>query len=225
METPSSPSSPEPNLHPAEAIFLKYRLWIFGLLTLTLALGIYLMVAPAPVSLASDPDAILITPEETTTPEPNDSKTQIVIDIAGGVANPGVYFLPTDSIVEDGIEAAGGFSIQADIKAIAQSINRAEQLESHTKIYIPQYGDKIQTIAPTISAKTTAPTTTSGSKININTATTSQLDVLPGIGPVTAQRIIDYRILNGDFSTVEDIQNVTGISTAKFDQLKDMITV
>ncbi|MEZ4210312.1 MAG: ComEA family DNA-binding protein [Patescibacteria group bacterium] len=226
METQSSPSSLEPKPSPAEAIFLKYRFWLFGLLTLTLALGVYLMVAPAPVSLASDPDAIPIITESELENSTTSTDSQIVVDIAGGVANPGVYFLTGNSIVEDGIKAAGGFSNQADIKAIAQTINRAQQLESHTKIYIPQYGDKLQPTTPTISSSATTPSTpVTSSKININTATASQLDILPGIGPVTAQRIIDHRILNGDFSSIEDIQNVTGISTAKFDQLKDMITV
>lgn len=218
MVTPPSPSSQDPDTHPAEAIFLRYRFWIFGFLTITLAIGAYLMVTPNTTALPEPSEPTSTTAETESTPV--SSSSQIVVDISGGVTTPGVYFLANNSIVEDGIKAAGGFSSRADMSAIAKTINRAQKLEAHTKVYIPQYGD---TLAVTTSS-TPSSTSTNSSKVNINTATPSQLDILPGVGPVTAQRIIDYRIENGDFQSITEIQQVPGISTAKFDQLKDMIT-
>lgn len=224
METPLSPSTSEPEIHPAETLFLKYRHFIFFVLIASLSAGFYLMLTPPTTTLAKDADAI---PTQATSENVNsqDSDTaQIVVDIAGAIAKPGVYFLNSQSIVEDAVMAAGGFSTTADLDAIAKSINRAERIEAHSKIYIPKHGDNISSIATTgFSTKSNSTFTTS--KININTATTTELDILPGIGPVTAQRIIDHRLENGDYKTIEQIKDVPGISDAKFDQLKNLITI
>lgn len=222
METPLSPFTPEPKTHIAEELFLKYRHLIFALLFISLSVGIYLMLVPPKISLAQDSEAIRI--EESTEPDvqPADS-SQIVVDIAGAVQNPGVYFLNSGSIVEDAVLAAGGFSLSADSDAIAKTINRAERIEAHSKIYIPRRGDNLNSVVTTSLSTNT--NKNNSSQVNINTATIAELDILPGIGPVTAQRIIDYRLENGDFETIEGIKNVPGISDGKFDQLKNLITV
>jgi competence protein ComEA len=229
METPLSPFTLEPKTHPAEDLFLKYRYWIIGGLLIVFGTGIYLMLTPPTQSLAQDADAIA-TDELDQTAASNNPETptanQIVVDVAGGVSQPGVYFLPSGSIVEDAIKSAGGFSKLADMDAVAKIINRAASVDTHSKIYIPKRGDNLATIIPSpTSTSSTTLLTSSSSKININTATASELDILPGIGPVTAQRIIDYRIQNGDFANIEEIKNVPGLGDAKFDALKDLITI
>lgn len=229
METPHSLFTPEPKTTKAEQLFLKYRMWIYGLLSILLGFGIFMLINPPAPSLADDPDAIPT--DEMVTSDEAQSGTQgtngIVVDISGGVLNAGVYLLPNGSIVEDGIKAAGGFSRIADLDTIAKTINRAALVDTHSKIYIPKKGDNLALLAPATGSAlaSTAPATMATASININTATTSELDILPGVGPVTAQRIIDYRIQNGDYKTIEEIKNVSGISDAKFDQMKDLITI
>ncbi len=230
METPLSPFTSAPKAHPAETLFLKYRHWLFAILFITLAAGIYLMLTPPALTLAQDKDAIPTDGAQSlsagSTIAPADQSAQIVVDIAGAVMKPGVYFLNPQSIVEDGIKAAGGFNRLADLDAIAKTINRAASIETHSKIYIPKRGDNLAAIAPSATTTTsTSSSTVTTSKVNINTATTTELDILPGIGPVTAQRIIDYRLENGDFKSIDEIKNVPGISDGKFDALKNLITV
>lgn len=229
METPLSPFSPKPKNTALEDFILRYQFWIIGCLTIMLLGGIYLMITPPTASLANNPEAIPTDESSSVdvTPKPTQPSGQIVVDIAGAVLKPGVYFLPANSIVEDGINIAGGFSKVADLDLIAKTINRAESIESHSKIYIPTRGDN-PAITPSLPTTSTSPSnspTNSSAKININTASVTELDVLPSIGPVTAQRIIDYRLQHGDFKSIEDIKNVPGLGDAKFDQLKDLITI
>ena len=208
---------------------MKYRLWIYGFLSILLGFGIFMLINPPSPSLADDPNSIPTDEIEVeASPTPNASNASgIVVDISGGVLNAGVYLLPNGSIVEDGIKAAGGFSRIADLDAIAKSINRAALVDTHSKIYIPKKGDSLAALAPATGTQLASGTvdTTTAAKININTATATELDILPGVGPVTAQRIIDYRIQNGDYKSPEDIKNVPGISDAKFDQMRDLITI
>jgi competence protein ComEA len=199
--------------------FTKYRYPLLAVLLAGLGLGIYLTLIPptspleSEMALAVDEiEAIAETPAET---------GKIVIDIAGGIKEPGVYKLNTGDIIEDAIEKSGGFSDKADIDEIARSINRAELLNNHSKIYIPKIGDnKIVYMNPTSNSYASTQ-----SLININTATSKELETLTGIGEITAQRIIDYRLENGNFQTVEDIKNVTGISDNKFANIKDDIRI
>lgn len=230
METPLSPFSPKPKNTAFEDFILRYQFWIIAILVVFLLSGIYLMITPPATSLADDPQTIptdeLGSTDTTTTPA--DPTGQIVVDIAGAVVKPGVYFLPTGSIVEDGIKTAGGFNKFADLDLIAKTINRAESVESHSKIYIPKKGDNLALLTPTQNPSTGSTNNsfaTPSAKININTASVTELDLLPGIGPVTAQRIVDYRLQNGDFKTPDDIKNVPGLGDSKFESLKDLITI
>lgn len=141
-------------------------------------------------------------------------KTAVIcVDIGGAVCRPMLAELPEGSRVEDAIEAAGGLTEDADIT----NINRAEFLNDGDKIFIPEFG--FDDTGTPVSA-----TDASGSKININTADSVQLQTLSGIGPVTAQKIIDYRTSNGRFDSIEEIKNVSGIGDKTFDKLKDHIT-
>ena len=147
------------------------------------------------------------------------------MDIGGAVKNPMLAELPDGSRVDDAIQAAGGLKQEADMS----SINRAEFLLDGQKIYIPSLamdadGNVIEGAAASGASDGTNGVSSSG-KVNINTADSTQLQTLNGVGPATAQKIIDYRQSNGSFSSVEDIKNVSGIGDKTFEKLKDSITI
>lgn len=131
----------------------------------------------------------------------------IYIDVAGKVKKPGVYQIPQGSRAIDAINAAGGAKTGVDLS----DINLAHVLVDGEQIYV---GYQVGRSA--IGAT---------GKININRATQSEFDTLPGIGPVLAARIITYRNKNGLFTTVEDLQKVSGIGGAKFNDIKDRLRI
>ena len=137
----------------------------------------------------------------------------ILIHISGYVKNPGLVKLKDGSRINDAIESAGGLSNNADLT----NINLAYILEDGEKIYIPKKGEEIENSLINISINS--------SKININKATQSELETLPGVGPSTALKIINYREKNGKFSKIEDIKNISGVGDAKYENIKDYISV
>jgi competence protein ComEA len=142
---------------------------------------------------------------------------KVTVDVAGGVKNPGVYELPADSRVMDAITAAGGTKPGTD----TSDINLARIVKDGEQIYVetPEVQVAHSQFAPThVTKKKSGP-------ININRATATELDSLPGIGPVIAARIIDYRKANGPFLSVDDLQKVSGIGSAKFAQFKSKVRV
>ena len=145
---------------------------------------------------------------------------QLVVDVAGAVNNPGVYQFDNGAIIEDAIRKAGGITESADTELIALTINRAALLANNGKVYIPIKGGITTATAP--STGTTGGVT---GLININTTSASGLDTLPGIGPVYAGRIIEYREKNGNFQRKEDLMKVSGISSSTYNKLKDKITI
>ena len=142
---------------------------------------------------------------------------KVMVDVAGGVKAPGVYELPATSRVVDAITAAGGTLPGTDTSDInlARIIKDGEQVyvEIETPANLPTQSTPIREVK-----KKTGP-------ININRATAGELDSLPGIGPVLASRIIDYRKANGPFISIEDLQKVSGIGSAKFAQFKSKVRV
>ena len=130
------------------------------------------------------------------------SSPEISVYVEGEVANPGVYTLKDSDRIEDAIEAAGGFTPDADQSAL----NLAASLRDGDQIHVYKVGDVPQ-------------------KVNLNTAETLLLEALPGIGEVLAQRIIDYRSENGPFQQIDDLTKVEGIGPVTFENLKDKITV
>jgi competence protein ComEA len=150
-------------------------------------------------------------------PAPTDAP--LVVQVVGAVPRPGVYEFPEGARIRDAIDAAGGLLTDAEVDAL----NLAEPLSDGQKLVIPVAGDAGGTPAPTVPGPTATPSNLD--LININEATLAQLDSLPGIGPTTAQKIIDYRTANGPFARIEDIMNVSGIGPSTFDKLKLLITV
>lgn len=137
---------------------------------------------------------------------PTPTPAPIKVYVSGAVMSPGVYALPPDSRVQDAIEAAGGLMTDA----APEQINLAAPLSDGAQINVPHTAT---------SGRTT------GGRININTATAAELETLPGIGPTTAQKIVEYRLQYGPFRTIQDIQNVPGIGPATFAKIQDYITV
>ena len=143
----------------------------------------------------------------------------IICDISGAVENPGVYSITNDARLDDLVEMAGGLTRDADIDCI----NRARTLTDGEKIYIPYIGEmSIQDKGNWID-RSAAFESNSTDKININTASSEELQKVPGIGPVTAEKIIKYREENGLFTSVEDIKKVSGIGDKTFKNIEEYI--
>ncbi|ADX70463.1 helix-hairpin-helix domain-containing protein [Lactobacillus helveticus] len=158
------------------------------------------------------------------------SKT-VTCDISGAVKHQGVYTLKNGARLQELIEAAGGTTGKAQLKAI----NRAILLKDQDKIHIPYKGEKVESAATAGTGTSTNSTSTSsnssasnqesGEKVNLNTADVAGLQKLTGIGEKKAEQIIAYREQNGPFKKVEDLMQVSGIGEKTFASLKDQLTV
>ena len=144
--------------------------------------------------------------------------SKIIVHIAGEVVNEGVIELEENSRINDAIESAGGVTAEADLS----KINLASVLKDGQKVYIPSEEEIEDGYLEEENEKNIL---RNDGKININTATQTEFETLPGVGASTALKIINYRKENGNFSSIEDIKNVPGIGDSKFDNIKDNITV
>lgn len=147
----------------------------------------------------------------------------IYIDIGGAVKKPGVYEMKPGDRVFQVIEKAGGLTRKAD----TAMINQAEEVKDGQKLTIPKRGDagSDARTAPESAASGGSSAGSAGGKININTADAGTLEQITGVGPVTAQKIIEYREANGSFGSIEEIRNVSGIGEKTFEKMKGEITV
>lgn len=159
--------------------------------------------------------------EKLTTAEPEVISTYKV-DVKGAVQKPGVYEFTTGDRVTDIIQKAGGFKNEADSK----QVNMAQLVEDEMVIYIPAKGEMVDTSNQTVaeSSGNVAADKTDGT-INLNKATSEELQELPGIGPSKATAILQKREELGSFKNVEDLKEVTGIGDKTFEKLKELITV
>ncbi|HLY85468.1 MAG TPA: ComEA family DNA-binding protein [Gaiellaceae bacterium] len=138
----------------------------------------------------------------------------LVIDVAGAVRRPGLYRLRSGSRIDDAIAAAGGVTAKAQLDAV----NLAAPIADGEQVIVPGRGAAGATAAtpPTAGSSPSAP-------LDLNTATAEQLDALPGIGPVTAQKILDYRQQHGAFHSVAELEGVPGIGPGRLAQLKGLV--
>ena len=178
------------------------------LLVFTLSIGIgafyFLNSRPQPATQAVDVVTPLINQVE---------QSKLIINVAGKVKSPGVYQLPPGSRVIDAIEAAGNHLKGVDIS----DINLARLLVDGEQILVG--GNRLQ------SSKSVARKITVDNPLDINRATLAQLDTLPGIGPVTAQRIIDYRNEVGRINALDELKKISGLGGAKFEEIKSLLRV
>jgi competence protein ComEA len=156
-------------------------------------------------------------PVATVSPTRGQDREEVVVDVAGAVVTPGVHHLEAGARVTDAVEAAGGLAPDAD----RARLNLAAVLVDGQQVYVARVGE-----APPAASNPDA-TATSGPAplVDLNTASADELDALPGIGPTTAEAIIDHRERNGPFASVEDLLDVRGIGDAKLEQLRDRVTV
>jgi competence protein ComEA len=140
----------------------------------------------------------------------------LIVDVGGAVVQPGLVRVPAGSRVGDAILRAGGYGPRADLAAASSTINLAQPLVDGTKVVVPQLGD-----ASTPGTHTSGPDT--GGLVDLNHATQAELEALPGIGPVTAIRIIEART-ERPFASVDELRgrDVLGLST--FDKVRDLVT-
>ena len=139
--------------------------------------------------------------------------TEVVVHVAGAVASPGVRRLPPGSRVVDALDAAGGALPGADLARV----NLAAPLVDGQQVLVPRRG-------PPGAAAAIPGAPGSGAKVSLASATLEQLDELPGIGPVTAQKILDYRSEHGSFRSVDELDDVPGIGPTRVEQLRDLVT-
>lgn len=152
-----------------------------------------------------------------------EKKEEIAVHIIGAVKKEGIIYLEKGARIIDAIKKAGGETSKADLS----KVNLAYQLQDGQKIYIPSKNDKNSEYIIESGGNNENIDNNNGKekKVNINTANQNELDSLPGIGPSIAERIIEYRQENGNFSKIEDLQNVKGIGDAKFQDIKEYVTV
>jgi competence protein ComEA len=190
--------------------FEKYRGNLFFSLMVLAVSGVILLQVrrpePQPIELSTATP--LPSPEATPTTSP------LRVYVSGAVHQPDVYTLPPDSIVKDAILAAGGATDDADL----DRINLALAIADGQHVYVPHLGEESLPVEP--PSAQSAP----GGKVNINTADLKTLESLPGIGPVMAQRIVDYRQAHGPFANIEDVMEVSGIGPSTFEKMRALIT-
>jgi len=147
----------------------------------------------------------------------SEATNQITVHLAGAVKKPGVYRLPTGSRLVSAIDTAGGACENSDLNAL----NLAKVLADGEKVLVP--ASAVETKAKTVAEHPSARTFSPSEKINLNTADSSELEGLPGIGPALARRILEYRQKNGPFAEVNDLRKVAGIGEKKFEKIKEAI--
>lgn len=153
--------------------------------------------AVAPVRVAKSPVAAAV----------------LVVDVAGAVRRPGLYRLHEGERIADAIAAAGG----ATAKAVVDLVNLAAPLADGEQVVVPRGAGGATAASPPAAGGSPA------SPLDLNTATVEQLDALPGVGPSTAQKIVDYRQAHGPFRSVDELDGVSGIGPAKLAELKGLV--
>jgi competence protein ComEA len=139
---------------------------------------------------------------------------QLVVDVAGAVRQPGLYRLPQGSRIADALAMAGG----ATAKAAVEGVNLAAPLVDGEQVVVPLRAPGGTTAVTPVGAAAA-----SSGPVSLSTATVEQLDALPGVGPVTAQKIVDYRTEHGAFHSVDELDAISGIGPAKLDQLQGLV--
>lgn len=173
---------------------------------------------PQPISMTSPAAAAPRLTTEGAAPSAMSSPTTVVVQVAGKVRHPGVVTLPAGSRVTDAITAAGGLVPGAD----TGTLNLARRVTDGEQILVAVPGAPAPP-APAAGPAGAAPTP--GAPLDLNSATLEQLQELPGLGPVFAQRIIDYRTQHGGFRTVQELRQISGIGTHRFAQLQPLVRV
>ncbi|GMA25507.1 hypothetical protein GCM10025864_32660 [Luteimicrobium album] len=230
------------------------RRWAVTVRTAALVLAVVLAVGAAVVTVAvsrgagapaarvavevSTPRASGGVARPSATPEPADASAApsgtgdgatILVHVVGAVRHPGLVHLASGARLEDAVEAAGGATSSARLDAV----NLASVVADGQQVRVPRKGE---TAAPAAASGASgdgsatgdgdaSPAASSGTPVDLNTADAAALDALPGIGPVLAQRIVDHRTQNGPFTSVDQLDEVSGIGPALMGRLRDLVRV
>lgn len=211
--------------------WIKEHIWhlILAVLALFLLGGIVINSRPEPteqtlpelVSSSTSQSSTIKQSQETS----STSSNRIMVDVKGAVKKPGVYELPAESRVTDAIDLAGGFTAEANQK----SVNLAKKLTDEAVVYVATQGEPIDDVGQEASAQgqgdLSGQSSGESDKINLNTATSQELQTIPGIGEKRAQDIIDYREEKGGFTSVDELKNISGIGDKTYEKLKDEVEV
>ena len=184
------------------------RLVAAGLLVLALVVvGVrHLRPGDRPAALAVAP---IRAPSSSARPQ---STAELVVDVEGAVRRPGLVRLPAGSRVADAVVRAGGTTRLAD----RSGVNLAAPVSDGQQVLVPRRGSAGAAPAPSGGAAASGP-------VSLSSATAEQLDALPGVGPVTAQKIVDYRTQHGAFHSVDELDAVPGIGAGRIAQLKGLV--
>ena len=176
-------------------------------ITVTLGLAVLLLLgarwldrpAAAPLSAAAP---VRVRPGPAVRP-------RVIVDVTGAVRRPGLYRLPEGSRVADALERAGG----PTRKAFLEAVNLAAPLADGQQVLVPRKA----------ATGVALPATSTAGPVSLSAATLEQLDTLPGVGPVTAQKILDYQAAHGPFRSVEELDAVPGIGPATIEELRELV--
>lgn len=153
------------------------------------------------------------------------NKNELTVEIAGEVIKPGVYSFKEGSRIDDLLNVSGGFSVEADRSWTDKYLNRAAKLSDGQKVYIPKVGEQTNSSSAKIGVvdQTTSEVVLGQSNgvVNINESSLTELDKLPGIGPVYAQKIIDHR----PYSNTEELLTKGALTKSVYEKVKDLITI
>lgn len=172
---------------------------------------------PAPEEEAVPPDGADTSPGAVDSPGQTEEQRTVVVYVSGQVASTGVLTLEAGARVVDAVEGAGGMTGEADTSAL----NLARVLVDGEHVYVPALGEAAP---PDVLGGGPGTPATGGTLIQLNLATASDLESLPGIGPSTAAKIIAWREQNGAFTSVEELLEISGIGPAKFEAIKDLVS-
>jgi competence protein ComEA len=164
---------------------------------------------------AAPPPPTLPPPAFATTTAP---PTRVVVDVVGAVRRPGLYRLAQGARVADAVARAGGSTRKADLSLV----NLAALVSDGEQVVVPRRGAGVAA-AGAASGSAAGGSGVPTGPVHLNSATVEQLDTLPGVGPVTAQKIVDYRQKHGAFTSVDELDAVSGIGPARLDQLRDLV--
>jgi len=221
-------SRPEPDAAGEEraggSSWLTARLVAGLALACALAVAAFVLAATAPAGSVSIDGGTAWSSDSPSSSDggvPVGGGAAVVIDVQGAVVAPGVQRLPAGSRVADAIAAAGGYGPRVDAARAATELNLAAPVKDGDRIVVPARGDPGPSAANGATGGGGGP---GGSLVDLNSATASELDALPGIGPVTAQKIIDARA-EKPFASVDELRDRKIVGAATFEKLQSLVTV